>query len=171
MALASRKEKIEKELESFKPVMDASEIKKELIKKIKELNDQKDTLSKQISDTSSLLDLEKSKVTIGNDIHALETKKSLLNSDMDKLSKEIMFMNDELDTQSFGFYTPKYGFENFEAFQATLKDIRQQQKQMVKEKVATLHRLDWAIGDDKKKGKEFILDTVKLILRAIIIRQ
>lgn len=153
-------------MDSFKPVTDALEIRKELMKKIEELNNESEALTKQISDSSMLINMEKSKETISKDIQTLETKKSTVNSEVNALRKELILLNNELEMQSFGFYNPKYGFENSEAYQSKLNDIRQEQKRMVKEKVATFHRLDWTIGDDKKKGKEFILDTIKLILRA-----
>ncbi|MFC0476250.1 DUF4041 domain-containing protein [Robertmurraya beringensis] len=164
--LTTRKEEIEQQLESYKPVTDAIEIRAALMKKIDELNTESEALSKQISDSSLLIDLEKSKETINKDIQALETKKSSVNSEVNDLRNQLILMNNELEMQSFGFYSPKYGFENSEAYQSKLNDIRQEQKKMVKDKTATFHRLDWTIGDDKRKGREFILDTIKLILRA-----
>lgn len=75
-------------------------------------------------------------------------------------------LEEDLLMESFAFYTPKYDFENSELYQRKLEDIRSHQKQLVKDRCATHHSLDWVIGNDKKKGREFILDTIKLTLRA-----
>ncbi|WP_102691407.1 DUF4041 domain-containing protein [Rummeliibacillus pycnus] len=164
--LSKNKKEIERQLDSFKPVTDALEIRTALNKKIEELNNESAILSKKISDSNMLIDLEKSKQAINYDIQKLESNKSAINDEINSLQKELFLFTEELQMQSFGFYNPKYGFENSEAYQAKLNEIRQEQKKMVKEKTATSHRLDWTIGEDRKKGKEFILDTIKLILRA-----
>ncbi|WP_170074471.1 DUF4041 domain-containing protein [Paraclostridium dentum] len=89
-----------------------------------------------------------------------------LKSNAGNLQKEINLLKDELEINSYGFYEPKYGFENSLGYKNKLEEIRKKQKELVKAKLATHHRLDWNINDDKKKGKEFILDTIKLLLRA-----
>lgn len=164
--LSAKKQQIDHELDSFKPVTDALEIRNTLSEKIEELKAESESLSNKIQDSNLLIDLEKSKQNINNDIQTLLTKKTSIADQIDTLQQELILLNDELQMQSFGFYNPKYGFETSEVFQAKLTEIRQEQKKLVKDKKATFHRLDWTIGDDKKKGKEFILDTIKLILRA-----
>ncbi|MEH7379130.1 DUF4041 domain-containing protein [Bacillus sp. JJ1533] len=166
LKLSNDKKEIESQLETFKPITDSLEIQNDLLKKIEELDKESKTISKRISDGNLLIDLEKSKLEISGAIHDLESKKNTIISEIDSLQSNLVLLNDELKMQSFGFYLPKYGFENSEAYQVKLNEIRKEQKKMVKEKTATIHSLDWTIGNDSKKGKEFILDTIKLILRA-----
>lgn len=102
---------------------------------------------------------EHSKIETINKIESLK-------SNANELKKEINLLEGELEINSYGFYEPKYGFENSVGYKNKLEEIRKKQKDLVKSKEATYHRLDWNINDDKKKGKEFILDTIKLLLRA-----
>lgn len=74
----------------------------------------------------------------------------------------------EADTNlhlSYGLYEPKYGFENSNLYKEKLAEIRDRQKQLIKNKEATHHNLDAPLYEDKKKGKDLILDTIKLSLR------
>lgn len=117
---------------------------KDLIQKLKEFEFS--------SDEIKCLDLKK-------EINVLEDKKIKLNEDV-ALLEELGFI------QSFGFYETKYGLETSEEYKDKLFIIRDRQKDMVKSKTATNHNLEWTIDNDKKKGKEFILDTIKLSLKA-----
>ncbi|WP_343101404.1 DUF4041 domain-containing protein [Romboutsia sp. MSSM.1001216sp_RTP31141st1_G3_RTP31141_220114] len=89
-----------------------------------------------------------------------------LNLKVKELKEESYCLEEDLLMESFGMYKVKYGFENSELYKEKLKIIRNRQKDMIKGKVATHHSLTWTLNNDKKRGKEFILDTVKLILRA-----
>ncbi|MDU6854689.1 MAG: DUF4041 domain-containing protein [Zhenhengia sp.] len=57
--------------------------------------------------------------------------------------------------QSYGFHETQYGFENSTLYKNKLAEVRDQQKQLIKDKTATHHNPE----------KEFILDTIKLVLR------
>ncbi len=110
---------------------------------------------------------------IKKELERLENKKSNLNTEVLSLEKQInelknllINLNDEQELQSYGFYNTKYGLESSDVYKVRLDNIRGEQKDLVRRKVATNHSLDWAIGNDKKKGKEFILDTIKLSLKA-----
>lgn len=164
--LTLEKQELTKELDSYKPVIDTLEIKKLLNKKIDELRTESELLGDKINNTNLLIDLEKSKREVTDEVSSLLGNKVTIANEIASLQQEMILMNDELQMQSFGFYNPKYGFETSEAFSLKLNELKQKQKQLVKEKKATIHSLDWTIGADKKKGKEFILDTIKLIIRA-----
>lgn len=108
-----------------------------------------------------------------DEIINLENRKKTILKEIDKLNlnvldlkKEVNLFNDILELQSYGFYEPKYGFENSTGYKQRLDEIRKRQKEAVKKKEATNHKLDWHIGGDRRKGKEFILDTIKLVIRA-----
>lgn len=112
-------------------------------------------------------------VDLKKDLSNLEKDKSVLIGEISGLKKEVenvketlMTLNDEQELQSYGFYNTKYGLESSQAYKLKLDTIRNQQKELVRRKNATIHSIDYLVDGDKKKGKEFILDTVKLSLRA-----
>lgn len=119
------------------------------------------------------LDLNETISKNKDEIINLENRKNTILKEIDKLNlnvvdlkKEVNLFNDILELQSYGFYEHKYGFENSTVYKQKLDEIRKRQKDIIKNKKATNHNLNWDISGDRKKGKEFILDTIKLTLRA-----
>ncbi|HFK1735426.1 TPA: DUF4041 domain-containing protein [Bacillus cereus] len=164
--LTLTKQEVLAELETFKPITDLMEVKHSLSSQIDNMNKEKDTLTKRIEDVQSLVNLAESKKKLCEEIEGFTSNKQAIIQEIDSLQREVILLKEDMLMQSFGFVDPKYGFETSEVFKSKLNEIRQKQKKMVKDREATFHRLDWTIGDDRKKGKEFILDTIKLILRA-----
>ena len=164
--LTNSRDTIIKELDEFKPITDLITTKRQISEKIDNLEQDKKMLISNLEDIQSLVDINESKRLISNEINELSTKKQEVINDITTLQKDLVETKEDLLMQSFGFFNPKYGFESSEIYQAKLDEIRKEQKQLVKDKEATHHRLDWTIGNDKKKGREFILDTIKLTLRA-----
>lgn len=164
--LLNDKEQILTELSEFQPLVDLSHTKQQITNQISDLEIKKNELLNNLEDIISLVDINKEKQNIMNDINKLTSKKEEFSNNIETLRAELIDLRDELLMQSFGFYEPKYGFESSELFQQEINDIRNKQKKLVRDKEATYHSLDWTIGNDKKKGREFILDTIKLTLRA-----
>ncbi len=164
--LTNNKQKIEKRIEEYKQISDLFDVKDKISEQINDLSEKSEALSKRVSDIQMLLDIEESKQKVTNEIESLNNNKQVIVEEFNSLQEEVILLKDELLMQSFGFTNPKYGFESSEVYQNKLNDIRKEHKQLVKERKATKHSLDWTIGNDKKKGREFILDTIKLTLRA-----
>ncbi|WP_409303943.1 DUF4041 domain-containing protein [Peribacillus sp. SCS-155] len=166
LQLSAKKLELTKELDFFKPVTDVITIKAILEQKIQELKKESQDLNSQIQDTNILKYLEQSKKAVQDDIDSLLAKKAAVSAEIQTRQQELTLLYEDITMQSFGLYTPKYAFEGSEAFQNTLNNIRQKQKQMVKDRVATSHLLDRTMNNNNRKGKEKILNTIKLILRA-----
>ena len=78
-----------------------------------------------------------------------------LDTRLNQLKYTVSELEDTLSIQSYGFHETKYGFENSTLYKNKLAEVRDQQKQLIKDKAATHHNPE----------KEFILDTIKLTLR------
>lgn len=74
--------------------------------------------------------------------------------------------DDKYIMQQHGLYEPTYEFDTSSAYKNMLDRIRSEQKDMIRDRVATTHPEHYMVDNDKKKGKEFVLDTIKLSLRA-----
>jgi hypothetical protein len=147
---------------------DLGNVKSETEKLEKErskLEQKKEELLGKLSDLQPLVDLQAAKQKLENEIQKLTKNKQDLSNEISQAQSELGILHNNLDMQSFGLY-PRYGYETSEQYQNKLEFIRDKQKRLVKEKCATHHSLDWTIGNDKKKGREFILDTIKLTLKA-----
>ncbi|GAA0115686.1 DUF4041 domain-containing protein [Clostridium senegalense] len=152
-------EQLKNENENLKAIKyDLDQLKyKDLKTEIADLLNEKDYVIQSLTEEKAIKEMEIQEI----------------DSNIKNLNKEITFLNEsivdlkeiELE-QSFGFYEPKYGFRDSSTYKIHLDDVRAKQKKLVKQKNATSHSLDWVIEDDRKRGKEFILDTIKLTLRA-----
>lgn len=79
---------------------------------------------------------------------------------------ELIVLDDELLYQSFGFYETKYDLENSEQYKLKLAAIKEQQKVMVKNKIATSHFDEWALDGSKQKGRVMNNNNIKLTIRS-----
>ena len=109
-----------------------------------------DELSALISDEAkSMISLEdslKEKVTVLTDKinelnYTVEEKKSevaSLKAEIKEKYSKILQLDDEILYQDFGLYEPKYNCVNSEEYKEKIKAVRQQQKDMIKEKTALI---------------------------------
>lgn len=89
-----------------------------------------------------------------------------LNKQISDKKDELIILEDGILLQSFGFYTPRYDFENSEIYRVKLEQIRNQQAAMVKSHKAAYCTTTWSVNESKKEGERMIKDYVKLILRS-----
>src|SRR5262249_28757008 len=75
-------------------------------------------------------------------------------------------VEEALDMQSFGFYQPKYGFENSEHYASRLTTIREGQEALVKAENATHCPQEWTVDGSAAKGRKMVKEHAKLMLRA-----
>lgn len=89
-----------------------------------------------------------------------------LQKQVDDRKKEVIFLDDEILLQSFGFYKPRYGLENSEAYKRKLDEIREKQAAMVKAGRAASGAVNWKVNNSASEGQRMIKDYVKLIVRS-----
>jgi hypothetical protein len=165
-SLLKSKEEAIIELSEYQPLMDLKKTKETLTQEVNTLTAEIVTAKELLNQYQPVVNLSETKSEIESEIDSLTVKRQEETNKLMTIQQDMIDLKEEILMQSFGFYEPKYGFDNSEAYQIKLNDIRQKQKLLVKDKQATNHRLDWTIGNDAKRGKEFILDTIKLTLRA-----
>ncbi len=104
-------------------------------------------------------DLERKRQEIRGEVESL-------NSQIAVKKSEIIILDDEALLQSFGFYKPKYGLENSEAYKHRLDQVRAKQAEMIKGGRAAFGSKDWTVNNNKKEGERMVKDYVKIILRS-----
>lgn len=110
-----------------------------------------------------------------SELEALKDELSVANEKIEKIKemkKEIKSLKDELiETndivllQSFGLYEPKYDFENSEQYMERLKDIRDDQKEMVRNNSGVNIDTQWSVDGSVKKGQALTNKNVKSLFR------
>lgn len=82
------------------------------------------------------------------------------------LRRELESVEESLEIQSFGFYRPKYGFDSAVDYTTRLKELREEQKRIIKSGQATHCDTAWHVGGSVAEGKKMIERMSKLMLRA-----
>lgn len=94
-----------------------------------------------------------------NELHKLENKVAIR-------SKELIMMDDTIEMESFSLYRPKYDFANSDGYKEKLDEIREKQKQMIREKTAAMYERDWVVNNSAAKGRTLMNEMIKLFLRS-----
>lgn len=81
--------------------------------------------------------------------------------------KQIIETDEAALIQSFGIYTPHYAYATSDEYKEHLKDVRNQQKSMIKAGRAVTGNMNWTVNGSASKGKKMVSDMQKLLLRAV----
>lgn len=84
----------------------------------------------------------------------------------DRLKKEIAIFDDRLSFSELGVYEPHFDFGDSESYKTAIKEIRDEQKEMVKGKSAVFGLKEWTVDGSASKGQTMINRSVRLALRA-----
>lgn len=146
----------------------------------KEVEQIKQKAKSALARYKSISDLEKYKEDISSEIETLKRNVNEFKEIDKKWQKSIQAhklaldslvaqkesVEESIEIQSFGFYRPKYGFEDSERYAQKINQIRDSQKKMVKEEKATHCPQEWLVEGSAAKGKKMIKEHAKLLLRA-----
>ena len=146
----TKKKEFDEYFEEFKDVID---IDKETKRFQKELDGRRKTYEKFVGEC----------VTRENELKSNYSQKKDL---YEKLVREVSLLDDQLEDLSYGLYEPHFNFDTSERYKIEIKNIRTQQKGMVRAKNAAICEQDWTVGGSKSEGTKMINRTTKLMLRA-----
>jgi len=158
--------KAELDLARYKGIADLEKYKKDLENK---LRNARAVLPK----FQTLAEMEKHKTQLRNTLAELtqsneqyQERISAHESTLGELVAQIEAVEETQDMQSFGFYRPKYGFEDSTRYASQLSTVRDQQKAMVKSENATHCPQQWTVDGSEAKGRKMVKEHAKLMLRA-----
>ncbi|MBQ3541302.1 MAG: DUF4041 domain-containing protein [Phascolarctobacterium sp.] len=171
-----------KEIENLNQVISEkdnkiTELQTNLNKLIEENNNLKQLIpndSKQIIQLREQLDaMEKlayvKKTNIASLNSNIENLKSIIldyESQKKEISKEIVELRDEVLVESFALYRPIYNFTNSDIYKDKLDDIRNKQKELIKQDKAAFCTTNWTVNNSQKEGSKMVDNIKKLLLRA-----
>lgn len=155
--------------------------KKELKQSAAELSEQIENLKSQLSpEQQNAIDMEQKIRELDKTLQERRKKLADIEKEISKNSEEvknhkniirslknqIVNLEDEITMQSFGVYRPTYAFANSDLYKARLADVRERQKQMIKNGAACSGATNWAVNGNSSQGNKMIKDMQKLLLRA-----
>lgn len=147
---------------------------------INELITEKENLVNKVEKYESVINIEEREaITIKELLERLKIQQteqeetiSYLTSDIfekqkkvTELKKQIIVLDDEILYQEFGVYTPIYKFAKSEDYKDKLAQVRQKQKDMIKNKTAATCSTSWEVNGSKRAGSKMINATIKQTLR------
>lgn len=112
--------------------------------------------------------LEKEKM-----IQTLENKENELNHNIQNkeleiknLELQLISTSEDIEMESFSLYRPKYNFATALGYKDKLGEIRQKQKEMIKNKSAVNYFENWTVDGSKAKGRKMTNDNIRQIIRS-----
>lgn len=153
--LENIKAKIENDLTEYKTKLENIEAKYK--KKLESIENLEDKL-KNIDLKEMIKNDEKTKASLTNNINKLT-------EEIEKKNKIIEYLNDEIDFLEFGLYEPKYEFYNSSEYKEKLDEIRNKQKEMIKNKTAASCTIKLTVNGSKSKGRVMTNNCIKLSLK------
>jgi len=148
--------------------------KKEL-QRIKELEEQNTLLYEQLDKIGArdyvaiqemISNSKKEYDNVNENLIKLKEQLKKVEHNLQSKRLEIDDINVDIDMMDFAIYVPKYNCMNSQEYSDKIKDIRNKQKQMIKDKKA-LHFFDgWTLDGSKAKGRAMNNDNMKMYLRA-----
>lgn len=144
---ATENKKLKQEIEDLKKILTPEQKEvKDILNYLKELQEKRDVLNR---------DIENLKIELTD----LENKKNAR-------KQELIMLDEEILMQEFGLYQPKYDFATSDQYKEKLNQIRNKQKDMIKNKTAVTYSQNWTVDGSKAKGKKMTNDNIKQILRS-----
>lgn len=101
-----------------------------------------------------------------NDIQALQLDYQKKYGFFQILTRKIAVYDEDLELAETGFYKPHFNFGTSEEYKKKIISIREQQKAMLKAKIAVTCPTEWTVGDSKAEGKKMVNRAIKLTTRA-----
>ena len=132
---------------------------------MKQTKEKIDNLDQQAADLSNELEIERN-------IQQLNAKVNDLNNDLDKKQKELDEVKDEIisydeqvSIEEYGLYTPHYSFENSIEYKDKLSEIREKQKESIKNGSAGVIISSMLMDGSASKGHRVQLKNIKQLIR------
>lgn len=113
-----------------------------------------------------IADLHQQENSISESITQKSNELNRLNEEINQAKSQLVVMNDAILFQDFALYEPRYDFCNSEEYKEKLQNIRDQQKQLIKNGYAVSGDKTWTVNGSQSQGNKMVADMQKLLLRA-----
>ncbi len=121
----------------------------------------------------TIIDIDKRKEELDKELRAAETETSKLKEEyrqkkelFDSLVKELALYEEEAEITSYGLYKPHYDFQTSDKYKNKLEEIREKEKELIKNEEAYFCATEWTVNNNRAEGKRQTKQYGKLMLRA-----
>ena len=145
---------------------DISNLEKEQKDKRENAKTESAKLQKQIDGLTSSLKLGKSIQDLQPVLHNLEQSIANKRTEVQKLKEQVASYEDQIDLESYGLYTPHYSFENSLTYKEKLKEVRQRQKDLIRNDKAGIIFQAYSLNGSDSKGRSLQRKNIKQLVRS-----
>lgn len=103
---------------------------------------------------------------VKDEIFKKRNELTVIERDIKKAEKEINEVEKGNVMYQVGAYNFSYHYEDSESYEKELKNIKEEQREMIKDEIAIDHYTTWTIDNSTTKGERFTRNIDKLLLRA-----
>lgn len=130
------------------------------------LNAENNNLHEKLKKYSSIIDLDEYKSSTQEELSLLKDDIIVLKDQRDSLKSSILVLDEEAMMQEYGIYKPIFNLEDSEEYKQNILSIQEDQKELLKSKLAAICSIEWTIDGSKAKGAKATNNNIKLALRA-----
>ena len=85
---------------------------------------------------------------------------------LNEIKADISDLSPDLEMSSYGLYQPQYDFSDSLGYKDRLQEIRDQQKNLIKNKAACIFNNHWQVNGSIAQGRKMNRNNIKAILRS-----
>lgn len=155
---------------SLLDIFKVGKIKQENERLALELEESKKLLTPEMQDAVRLktliADLEKAVAGKNEEIANASESLCKLEATLKEKRAKLLDIDEQVLFEEFSLYKPKYDLVNSEKYKQRIDEIRQTQKDLIKNGKAVSGNLNWTVNNSTAQGKKMVSDMQKLLLRA-----
>lgn len=122
---------------------------------------------KELIDIYSTINVMQKKIEkMQGELNNIEQLKKQAEVSFEEKKKQLIIMDEDILMESFALYKPHFEFINSDEYKIKLDDIRAQQKDLIKKKIAVTGNQSWVVNGSKTQGNKMVNDMMKLLMRS-----
>ena len=115
---------------------------------------------------SIVADLSAQKAAIEGELTERRNESANIDREIAEKKKQLVSFDDEMLMQEFGLYQPRFDFQTVDDYKEKLKQIREQEKALVRDANARAKRTSWTVNGSVTQGRKMVGETTRLLMRA-----
>jgi hypothetical protein len=121
---------------------------------------------KLFSKYKDVIDIDQAVDNLNDDYEKLKEKYNSSREIYKKLKEQKSILEDDMDMIEFGVYESHFEFDTSEHYKEEIKNVRQQQKESIKEKSAIICHINVEVEGSKREGSAMVNQYKRMMLRA-----
>ena len=127
-------------------------------------------ITPEFKDAKAIIDtLSRAKEELTSIEKSIDEKKQVkaeIEAEITSCKEQLLFVSDAVEMESFSLYVPRFDFAKSDDYKDRLAELRNAQKQMLRDHIAVIYDTNWTVNGSKSEGKKLLADMEKLFVRS-----